>query len=117
MLRLASLSRGAQRWLKTALQAIAALEPEVEGREGERGPEPPRGRRRGAPDLDQVLRGEVDLRQEAEAYPELSQELEGLAEIIDLLREAGERRRRLGEEILREEEEGEDQGEGENGSF
>jgi hypothetical protein len=46
-----------------------------------------------------MLDGKKDQREQAEAYPELSDELEGLGDIVDLLREAGGERRRLGEEI------------------
>jgi len=53
-------------------------------------------------DLEDVITGKANLREQLEAYPELSNELEGLGDVIDLLREAGERRRRRGEEILRE---------------
>ena len=67
-----------------------------------------------APEADpSTLRFDTDLRDQLEAYPELSNELEGLADVIDLLREAGERRRRRGEEVLRELLEGDGEGEGE----
>lgn len=113
--RVGGLSPGSQRWLKTMLHAVRTLEVGEEGRapeaaerrraEGERsaGPrevERPKGR---APSLEEVVTGEADLREHLSAYPELADELEGLADIIDMLREAGERRRRRGEKIFREE--------------
>ncbi len=127
--RVASLSVGAQRWLKTALLAIRTTEEISAGAEeewdggveterpapAEAGPEetppseevakveaedePPRG---GA-DLEDVISGKVKLDDALADFPELADEMEGLADIIDMLREAGERRRRRGEEILREE--------------
>ena len=85
------------------MQSIGTMGPPVEQEEREsaaalRGPERPRGA-----GLDEVLSGEVGLREQAEAYPELAEELEELTEVADMLREMGEGRRRLGEEILREE--------------
>ena len=53
--------------------------------------------------LEDVVTGKADLREHLAAYPELSEELDGMADVIDLLREAGARRRRRGEQILREE--------------
>ncbi len=110
IVRIATLSRGGQRWLKTAIQAIVTSEVVLEAEE-ER---PPRSRRRPkAPELEpparepasleDVITGKADLREHLESYPELQDELEGLADVIDLLREAGERRRKRGEQILREE--------------
>jgi hypothetical protein len=110
--RVASLSVGSQRWLKTAIQAIRSSEggQEVEKEQ----PRTKRPRRLEAPraarppaDLEDVITGKADLREHLEAYPELSKEFEGLADVIDLLRETGERRRRRGEDILRELLEGE----------
>lgn len=110
--RVALLSSGGQRWLKTALQAIQTIEPTA-------APEPapevethkePADRERALlkpADLEDVITGKANLREQLEAYPELSDELEGLGDVIDLLREAGERRRRRGAEILRELLEGE----------
>ena len=114
--RVASLSVGSQRWLKTAIQAIRSSEGAQESRaEQARAPrprrlEPPRVAKPPA-DLEDVITGKADLREHLEAYPELSKEFEGLADVIDLLRETGERRRRRGEEILRELLEGEGRGE------
>lgn len=103
--RVASLSRGSQRWLKTAIQAIRTSE-SAPGRPGEseeeEPPEKPVPLKREPANLEDVITGKADLREQLEAYPELSSELEGMADVIDLLREAGERRRRRGEEILRD---------------
>lgn len=104
-MRVAGLSRGSQRWLKTTLQALASddriPEPEdVEPRPKARAKTEPRPK---PATLEDVITGKADLREHLEAYPELSEELEGMADVIDLLREAGARRRRRGEQILREE--------------
>lgn len=107
--RVAALSRGGQRWLKTVLQAVKTTGDAYsadEPRRGERRPQSPgpkRERERPPAGLEEVVTGQADLREQLEAFPELAEELEGLAEIIDILREAGEKRRRLGEKILREE--------------
>lgn len=113
--RAGALSRGSQRWLKTMLHAIRALEVGEEARAPERAHElPPQGQRRAGPreaerpedrppSLEEVVTGEADLREHLSAYPELADELEGLADVIDMLREAGERRRKWGEKIFREE--------------
>jgi hypothetical protein len=111
LVRVASMSRGSQRWLKTVLQTIQASDLDA-GEERERAePEPmrrPPPRLQRAPaNLEDVITGKADLREQLESYPELSNELEGLAEVIDLLREAGERRRKRGEDVLRELLEGE----------
>lgn len=110
--RVAGLGEGSQRWLKTAIQAIrnagmasqegAEEEPRrrpavVAPPEEEKAPEPR------AASLEDVITGKADLRKHLQSYPELSEELEGLADIIDMLRDIGERRRRMGERILREE--------------
>ncbi len=107
MARVADLSPGGQRWLKTAIHAIATTDvegPPVASRRPRAGPapqlEPPVKR---PASLEDVITGKADLREQLDAYPELSEELEGLADIIDTLREAGERRRKRGEQILREE--------------
>ncbi len=116
--QVAGLTGGSQRWLKAALQAIANLEA------GE--PEEPRLRKREQPQekaesppaakpaaslldltLDEVLSGESGLEQ-AEAYPELAQELREISEIAALLREMAAERRRLGEQILKESDWGQD---------
>ena len=105
LVRVASLSRGGQRWLKTAILAIqsgdigAADDVEVAAKPPA---ELPRIQKKPPANLEDVITGKADLRDQLEAYPELSNELEGLADVIDLLREAGERRRTRGEDILRE---------------
>jgi hypothetical protein len=111
--RLATFSRGGQRWLKTAIQTIVtsdllpdaneAPQPKKTGRRSKAPPaiEPPPAREPAS--LEDVITGKADLREHLEAYPELQDELEGLADVIDLLREAGEKRRQRGEQILREE--------------
>ena len=105
--RVSSLSRGEQRWLKLAIQAIRTTEtgPAVEPEPVDIPPEP---RRLKAANLEDVITGKANLRDQLEAYPELAGELEGLADVIDMLRDAGERRRRKGEDILRELLEGEE---------
>ena len=89
--------------MKTALQAIQTLEPTA-APETETHEEPDERKRPllKPADLEDVITGKAKLQEQLEAYPELSNELEGLGDVIDLLREAGERRRRRGEEILRE---------------
>jgi hypothetical protein len=105
--RLAEMPEQGQRWLKTALVAIRGFDdadpprmtvtpvatPAVE--------EPPQVARPPA-DLEDVISGKARLEDQLEAYPELAEELEGLSDVIDLLREAGQARRRRGEDVLRE---------------
>jgi len=121
IVRVSSLSRGSQRWLKTAIQVLhssdigAVAEPQAT-----EAPAPPRKKpsplQKPAANLEDVITGKADLREQLESYPELSNELEGLADVIDLLREAGDRRRKRGEDILRELLEGEEeQTEGDEG--
>jgi hypothetical protein len=108
--RVASLPAGSQRWLKTAIQAIRnaqMLSVEEPAEEPRRRPaaapaeeEEPKPR---AASLEDVITGKADLRKHLESYPELAEELDGMADIIDVLRDLGERRRRIGERILREE--------------
>jgi hypothetical protein len=113
--RVSSLSVGSQRWLKTALQAIRASEaPSAPSQPTEPLRLPRRSGQKAAKraaDLEDVLTGKADLREQLEAYPELAKEFEGLADVIDLLRDQGSRRRRRGEEILRELLEGEERSE------
>lgn len=102
--KVASLAPGTQRWLKTTLLTIQT--PAAQFEEGEHTEAPPAAKRqrKSAPaTLEDVITGKADLRDQLEAYPELSEELDGMADIIDLLREAGARRRKRGEQILREE--------------
>ncbi len=109
--QVAALPHGGQRWLRTALQAIATIEPETEveekrpGRAPRRPAKPPQPERPSParPDrLEEVLSGEANPEGQAEAYPELTEEIKGIAEIADLLRELGSQRRSLGEDILRD---------------
>jgi hypothetical protein len=106
--RVSLLSRGEQRWLKLAIKAIQTNDggPWSEAAESDK-PATREPRRLKAANLEDVITGKADLRDQLEAYPELAGELEGLADVIDLLREAGERRRRKGEDILRDLLEGE----------
>jgi len=132
--RVAALTSGQQRWLRTVLQSIFTMEapPGRSARraaeEAEMREERPRQakpktakpapaeepRRQG---LDKLLSGEGAAEEE---YPELADELKGIGDIADLLREGGRERRRFGEELMRlfgspeaDAEEGEeDEGEG-----
>ena len=111
MLRISSLSPGGQRWLRTALFTIATSEileeiDEPRARppaKRERAPEPIEEPPPPPASLEDVITGKADLREHLDSYPDLQDELEGMADIIDLLREAGESRRKRGEQILREE--------------
>jgi len=67
--------------------------------EPKRAPEPERI----ASDLDDLLTGKADLKEQLESHPELAEELEGLADIIDMLRGLGKERRKMGNDILRQE--------------
>ncbi len=111
-IRVAESSRGAQRWLKTALQTIAVTDlldetadeaPPRPIARAKRAPELPAPEEQPPASLEDVITGKADLRDHLKAYPELREELDGLADVIDLLREAGETRRKRGEQILREE--------------
>ncbi len=134
--RLAALSPGTQRWLKTALQSIVTMpsptdtddeappvrdipsflqsevrdeappatpfSPPVQSSppvnlDIEREPE----REHPSP-LEDVIAGKSKLDEQLETYPELADELEGIGDVIDMLRDLGESRRRRGEDILRE---------------
>src|SRR3990170_1187553 len=126
--RVAALTPGQQRWLRTVLQSIFAMEapaaraareePEERPRPAKpktAKPEPAEEPRRQG--LDKLLSGEGAAEEE---YPELADELKGIGDIADLLREGGRERRRFGEELMRlfgspeaDAEEGEeDEGEG-----
>lgn len=104
--RVASLTRGQQRWLRTVLQSVVTMEPAARRPAGEEGPRraPPRpaerepAQERQRQNLDDILGGE-DVSEED--YPELADDLKGIGEIADLLRESGRERRRFGEEIMR----------------
>src|SRR5437867_3124346 len=106
--KVALLAPATQRWLKTTLQAMVtspgpALPATEDEPEEAPGPTTPTKRASTSSTLEDVITGKVDLREQLDAYPELRDELDGIADIIDLLRDAGERRRRRGEQILREE--------------
>jgi hypothetical protein len=127
--RVASLTRGEQRWLRTVLQSVLTMEPPSRRADEEERPhraEPRAAAREHAQepgrqpaqrqDIDDLLGGEGVS---AEDYPELADELKGIGDIADLLRESGGERRRFGEEIMRlfggsegsdEDEEEEDEG-------
>ena len=123
--RVASLTRGQQRWLRTVLQSVLTMEPSSRRVADEERRPPPRlrraeresaqeGRRQ---DLDDILSGE-DVSEED--YPELADDLKGIGDIADLLRESGRERRRFGEEIMRlfraSEDSDEDEGEEDEGT-
>jgi len=117
--RVAALTPGQQRWLRTVLQTIFSMEApagraaQEEARERPRPAKPqtakpqtakpmpaeptpaeePRGQ-----GLDKLLSGEGTSEEE---YPELADELKGIGDIADLLREGGRERRRFGEELMR----------------
>src|SRR3990172_2704388 len=104
--RVAALTLGQQRWLRTVLQSIFTMEPAPKRPAGE---ERPRRRRTAAAasepaeaprrqGLDELLSGEGTSEEE---YPELADELKGIADIADLLRGGGRERRRFGEELMR----------------
>jgi hypothetical protein len=96
------MSPGGQRWLKTTIQAIRSGDlPDRAETPEERTPRPRALLKRPA-DLEDVITGKADLREQLDAYPELTGQLEGLGEVIDMLREAGETRRKRGEDVLRE---------------
>jgi hypothetical protein len=121
--RLASLSPGTQRWLKTALQSIGTMPGPHEPDDGWSMPldlpapipaslaaDPPmppdmdgEPLREHASPLEDVITGRANLDEQLESYPELADELEGIGDVIDMLRDLGESRRRRGEDILREE--------------
>lgn len=101
--RIASMSRGSQRWVKTALQAISLSDDADEDTITIPAVEPQARETPSAPDLEDVLSGKATLSDQLERYPDLAEELDGLSDIVDLLRDAGERRRSRGEQILREE--------------
>ena len=107
--RVAALTPGQQRWLRTVLQSVFTMDTPTRRRAGEEReerprrakprsakPEPTEERRRKG--LDELLSGEKGSEEE---YPELADELEGISGIADLLREGGSERRRFGEELMR----------------
>ena len=108
--RLAEMPAQGQRWLKTALLTIRGFDDADPPREAAapvapvamRAVEEPPQVERAPADLEDVISGKARLEDQLEAYPELAEELEGLSDVIDLLREAGQARRRKGEDVLRE---------------
>jgi hypothetical protein len=105
--RVAAMPESGQRWLKTVLVTIKGFEDEVEEEEPTPAPRKLKSRDgrkklRAPVDLEDVVSGRVRLDEQLEAYPELADELEGLTPVIDMLREAGQERRRKGEDVLRE---------------
>jgi hypothetical protein len=107
--RVAALTPGQQRWLRTVLQSVFTMEtprkrraeeePEERPRRRERRPAAPEAaeepRRRG---LEELLSGEGGSEED---FPELADELKGISDIADLLREGGRERRRFGDELMR----------------
>ena len=112
--RIATLSPGGQRWLKTAIQTMRTMpvgpdnvselpaEPPPQLRRRHPGRPPAEKRPAGPPDMEDIITGKVDIK-ELDAYPELAEQMEGMGEVIDMLRGLGEARRKRGEQILREE--------------
>ena len=101
---LAGLSSGSQRWFRTTLQAIVTAD--LPDEEGEAKAEPSERRpaaAAGGPTLDRAVGGEGDARREAREHADLPEELKGIAEIADLLRESGRQHRQMGDDILRQE--------------
>ena len=107
--RVARMSPATQRWLKTTLLTITAAEggeePTAQIAEPDRRParKAKEGPKAKPASLEDVVTGKADLRDHLDAYPELAEELDGMADVIDMLRETGKRRRSMGEKILREE--------------
>ncbi len=106
--RVAALTPGQQRWLRTVLQSVFTMEtpgkrrgeeePEERPRRREKRPAAPEAaeepRRRG---LEELLSGEGGSEED---FPELAEELKGIGDIADLLREGGRERRRFGDELM-----------------
>ncbi len=107
--RVAALTPGQQRWLRTVLQSVFTMEtprkrraeeePEKRPRRAKPQPAAPEAakepRRRG---LEELISGEGGAEED---FPELADELKGIADIADLLREGGRERRRFGDELMR----------------
>ena len=109
--RIAQLSAGAQRWLKTAIVTMRTMPARSEDAESPTEMEievPPQLRKRPKPtakrppDMEDIITGKVDIK-ELDKYPELAEQLEGMGEVIDMLRGLGASRRKRGEQILRDE--------------
>ncbi len=120
--RVAALTPGQQRWLRTVLQSVFTMEtpgkrrgeeePEERPRRRERRPAAPEAaeepRRRG---LEELISGKGGSEED---FPELADELKGIGDIADLLREGGRERRRFGEELMHLFESGEEGAGGED---
>ncbi len=105
--RVAALTPGQQRWLRTVLQSVFTMEtprkrraeeePEERPRRAKPQPAAPEAaeepRRRG---LEELISGKGGSEED---FPERADELKGIADIADLLREGGRERRRFGEEL------------------
>ena len=107
--RVAALTPGQQRWLRTVLQSVFTMETGRKRRAEEEQEERPRRRksRPAAPEgaeeprrrgLEELISGEGGAEED---FPELADELKGIADIADLLREGGRERRRFGDELMR----------------
>ncbi len=106
--RVAALTPGQQRWLRTVLQSVFTMETPTKRRGEEEPEERPRrrARRPAAPEaaeeprrrgLDDLISGKGGSEED---FPELADELKGIGDIADLLREGGRERRRFGEELM-----------------
>jgi hypothetical protein len=112
--RIATLSPGGQRWLKTAIVTMRSMPVGTDASELPVEPPPQlRRRRQGAPpaekkparkppDLEDIITGKANIK-DLDSYPELAEQMEGMGDVIDMLRGLGEARRKRGERILREE--------------
>ncbi len=106
--RVAALTPGQQRWLRTVLQSVFTMETPRKRRGDEEPEERPQRReaRPAAPEaaaeprrrgLEELLSGEGGSEED---FPELADELKGISDIADLLREGGRERRRFGDELM-----------------
>ncbi len=120
--RVAALTLGQQRWLRTVLQSVFTMETPTKRRAEEEPQERPRRRekRPAAPEaaeeprrrgLDDLISGKGGSEED---FPELADELKGMGDIADLLREGGRERRRFGEELKHLFESGEEGSSGED---
>lgn len=109
--RISRLSAGGQRWLKTAIITMRTMPDRADEsdtsteRQIDVPPQlrkQPRATTKRVPDMEDIITGKVDAR-ELDEHPELAEQLEGMGEVIDMLRNLGEQRRKRGEQILREE--------------
>ena len=109
--RIARLTPGGQRWLKTAIVTMrtmptrssddephAELPVEVPPQLRKR----PKASQKRPPDMEDIITGKADIK-ELDKYPELAEQMEGMGDIIDMLRGLGASRRKRGEQILRDE--------------